>query len=268
MVEHAAQRILGVLVGGGILDRLRNGDAQAAGRAGHLHLDAPAAFGLVAGRGEDLGSPGLHHDAPVGFLLVAALDHVDRALEAQQLAGQRQGAAPLAGSGFSREAGDALLLIVVSLGDCGVGLVAAGRAGALVLVPDLGLGAQGLLQPAGPAERSWSPEPVDLQDRIGNFDPAFARDLLGHQAFGKDRVEVLRFQRFAGGRVAGRRQRGFQIGQEVIPLLRNFLLGEENSFFHDRLRFRGYGPFSGRGNRLRNRGRARVGDLFNQWPSR
>src|SRR5215208_1380980 len=86
----------------------------------------------------DLRAVGLHHDAPVGLLVVTDADQVDRAIEAHHAAGEGQGRAPLASSGLCGQAPDALLAIVVSLGDSGVRLVAAGRRATLVLVVDVG----------------------------------------------------------------------------------------------------------------------------------
>ena len=89
-------------------------------------------------------------NAPVRFLLIAHLDHVDLAFHAEEVAGQGERAAPLAGAGLGGDALDALLLVVVGLGDGRVGLVAAGRADALVLVVDLGRGVRAFLEAARP----------------------------------------------------------------------------------------------------------------------
>ena len=42
----------------------------------------------------DLGAVGLHHDAPVGFLIVADAHHVDRAVEAHHAAGEGERRSP------------------------------------------------------------------------------------------------------------------------------------------------------------------------------
>ena len=77
-------------------------------------------------------------------------------------AGEGQGAAPLPGARLGREAGHALLLVVEGLGQRGVGLVAARRAAALVLVVDVGRGIERLLEPVGPVERA---RPVERDRR-------------------------------------------------------------------------------------------------------
>src|SRR5437764_6398545 len=89
---------------------------------------------FLGGARHDLRAPGLDQRAPVRLLLVRDPDHVDLALEPEQLAGERERAAPLAGAGLGREPRPALLRVVVGLGDRGVRLVAARRADALVLV--------------------------------------------------------------------------------------------------------------------------------------
>ena len=86
------------------------------------------------------------------------------------LAGEREGGAPLAGAGLGGELGDAFLLVVLGLGDGGVGLVRAGRADAFVLEVDLGRSAEGLLPSRSADERSGPPELVDLPDLIGDLD--------------------------------------------------------------------------------------------------
>ena len=87
VVEHRAQRVVGVLVLGRDLDGLGDGDAQRA--RGVLLLRAAGLREL--GRGAvHRGAPGLHHRAPVGLLVVARADHEDLALQPEQGAGERQ----------------------------------------------------------------------------------------------------------------------------------------------------------------------------------
>ena len=100
VVEHRAERVVGVLVARGDLDGLGDRDPERAGRVRGL---APARLGGVARRADHGGAPALHHRAPVGLLVVARADHVDDALEAEQAARERQGGAPLAGAGLGRE---------------------------------------------------------------------------------------------------------------------------------------------------------------------
>ncbi len=128
------------------LDRLGNGDAEAARRIRVRGEDGAAGFGLVA-RARDAGrAVGLHQRPPIGLLLIGDLDHVDLDLEPEQGAGEGERGAPLARAGLGRELRHAFLLVVEGLRDRGVGLVAAGRADALVFVEDARGGAERLLQ--------------------------------------------------------------------------------------------------------------------------
>src|SRR5206468_2899503 len=95
-----------------------------------------ASFRLVGRARHDLRAPDVHERAPERLLLVRDLDHVDLALEPDELAGEGERASPLAGTGLGREALAALGLVVERLRDGRVRLVASRRADALVLVED------------------------------------------------------------------------------------------------------------------------------------
>ena len=159
VVQHAAERVLGVVAGDGRLDRLADGDAQAAGaiRDPAARICRPA---LVSseGLGVDLGAPDVHHRAAVGLLLVADLDHEDLALHVEQRAGEGQRGAPLAGPGLGGQAVDAFHLVVVRLGHGRVRLVAARRAVAFVLEVDPGRRLQRLFQVRRPHQRRRPPD--------------------------------------------------------------------------------------------------------------
>ena len=92
---------------------------------------------MLARAGKDLRAPGVHHHAAVRLLVVADAHHVDRAFQPEQLAGERERAAPLAGAGLRGQPLDARALVVIRLRDRGVRLVAAGGTGAFVLVIDV-----------------------------------------------------------------------------------------------------------------------------------
>src|SRR5918992_5266125 len=126
--------------------------------------DRPPALRVLRRAGDDLGAPGLDQRAPERLLLVRDLDHVDLAFEAEQLARERERAAPLAGAGLGREPRAPLLDVVVRLRDGRVRLVAARRADALVLVEDARARADRLLEPPRAVERRRAPEAVDVED--------------------------------------------------------------------------------------------------------
>jgi hypothetical protein len=119
---------------------------------------------------ENLGAPGVHHHAAVRLLVVADAHHVDRAFHAEELAGQRQRAAPLSGPGLGGQPLDAGALVVVRLRHRGVGLVAAGRAGAFVLVIDVRRRVERLFQAARAIERRGPPQAVDIHHLARDID--------------------------------------------------------------------------------------------------
>ena len=90
VVQHAAQRIADAFLRDGRLDRLADGDAQAAGAIGVFFQDRPAALRFHRRAGGDVAAPEVHHHPPIGLLVVAHLDHEDLALHVEHLAGERQ----------------------------------------------------------------------------------------------------------------------------------------------------------------------------------
>src|SRR5262249_19105369 len=143
-----------------------------------LREDLLPGAGRVARTGMDRRAVALHQQAAIGLLVVAHLDHVDGAVETEEAAGHREGAAPLAGAGLGRESPDAFLLVVVRLGDGGVRLVAADRAHALVLVVDPGRRLEVLLQAKGAMQRRRPPELVDVAHLVRDVDPAVGAHFL------------------------------------------------------------------------------------------
>ena len=195
MVEHAPERVGGVVALRRVLDRLRDRDPEAAGRVGKLLEDRAPTLGVARRARDDLRAPELDHRAPERLLLVRDANHVDLALEADQLARERERAPPLAGAGLGREPRPALLLVVVRLRHGGVRLVAAGWADALVLVEDARLRPDGLLEPARPVERRGTPEAVHVEDLLRNRDLRLVADLLLDQGHREERRQVVRPER-------------------------------------------------------------------------
>ena len=136
MVEDAPQRVGGVVTAGRILDRLGDRNPEAARRVRILREDRPARLRFFGRAGDDLGAPRLDHRTTARLLVVRDPDHVDLALEPEQLRGERERTAPLAGAGLGREARPALLLVVERLRDRRVRLMTPRWADALVLVED------------------------------------------------------------------------------------------------------------------------------------
>ena len=99
--------------------------------------------------------------------------------------------------------------------------MAAGRAAAFVFEEDLGRGVQRLFQAARPEQRRRPPQLVDIADRLGNFDPPLGRDLLLNHRHRKQRRQVIRTDRLHGPRMERRWRRFRQIGDQVVPGLRD-----------------------------------------------
>ena len=116
VVEHRAERVVRVVALSGDFDRLADGDAQAARGIGIGGQDGAAAVGGVGRAGDDFRAPHADHAAAIGLLEVGDLHHVDQAFHAEELAGQRERGAPLAGAGLGGQLGDAFLLVVPGLG--------------------------------------------------------------------------------------------------------------------------------------------------------
>ena len=103
VVQHAAERVAGVLVRGRVLDRLGDGDAERALAVRDPREDAAAGVVRVEGDGEHLRAPELHHRLAVGLLLERDLHHVDGALEPEHLAASAIERAPLPRAGLGRD---------------------------------------------------------------------------------------------------------------------------------------------------------------------
>ena len=226
VVEDASERVRRVLALRCVLDGLRDGDAEAPRRVGVSFEDRAAGLRVLRGARDDARAPGLHHRAPVRLLLVRDLDHVDLALEPEELARERDGAAPLAGAGLGRDPRAARLLHVVGLRHGRVRLVAAGRADAFVLVEDPRTRPQLLLEPVRAVERRRPPEAIDVANRIRDRHLGVLRDLLEDQLHREERRQVVRADRLSRPRVQNRLRPVRHVGGDVVPALRDRALGE------------------------------------------
>ncbi len=195
VVENGAQRIVGVLAHHRVLDGLADRDAQGAGAVRVLGQDGTAGCRVHAGAGDDAGPVCLHHHAAVRLLVVAGPHHVNLDFDAEHSPGVSESTAPLAGASLGGDATDALFLVVEGLRDRGVGLVAAGRAAALVLVIDVGGRIQSLLKPKGTDQGTRPELLVQIPHGIRDLDLPLCRDFLHDQGHREERGEVGRTQR-------------------------------------------------------------------------
>src|SRR6478609_3840092 len=245
VVEDAAERVRRVVALRRVLHGFRDRDPEAAGRVGELLEDRTAALRVARRARHDLRAPELDHRAPERLLVVRDANHVDLALEPDQLARERKRTPPLAGASLRREARTALLLVVVRLRDGGVRLVAPWRADALVLVEDPRPRPRGLLEPVCPVERRRAPEAVDVEDLLGNRDLCVLADLLEHQRHREERREVVGPDRLAGARVQDGLRRRRHVGGDVVPAPGDLrLLEQELRLLHgsDHNENRGFRP--------------------------
>jgi hypothetical protein len=224
MVEDRAEGVVGIVAFRRHLDRLGDRDPEAARLVGGLRA---AGLGAVGGAAVDGPAPGLDHRPAVGLLVVGDADHEDLALEAEELAGEREGGPPLSRSGLGDQLLDPRLLVEVGLGDGRVRLVGAGRRDALVLVVDVRRRIELALQPPRPDQRGRPPELVDLSHLLGDLDLGLRRDLLFDHPDREDRRQVLGPGRLPGPRVERRQRLARQFGQQVDPARRDPRLVEQ-----------------------------------------
>ena len=192
-----------------------------------LFQDRFPGIGLIARARDAFRAIGLHQRPPVGLLIVGDLDHVDLDFEPEQRASEGERGAPLPRPGFGRKLGDALFLIVKSLGHRGIGLVAPGGTDAFIFVEDAGRRSERLLEPPGAIERRRAPQTVDIANRRRDFDLPFGAHLLADKRHRKERREIAWADRLASSRVQHRRRRRRQVGDNVVPGVRNLALAQQ-----------------------------------------
>ena len=234
VVEHGAQGILAVRGAHGQFDGLGDGAAQGALVVGVAGDDVLTGTG-THGRGRrDGGAEGLHDGAAERLLLIAHLDHIDSAVYAEFLGGIAEGTAPLAGTGFSGEVGNALLLGIIGLGDGAVELMAAGGAHGFVLEVDVSGGAQGGFQFIGSHQRGAAVGGVLLAYFFGDGDPfvGLVQFLVG-AGLAEDGIQVFGFEGLPGGRVQERQRLVGHDGLDVKVVGRDLTVREDVLFlFH------------------------------------
>ena len=121
--EHAAERVVRVLVGRSVLHRFADRDPERARRV-RMGIQDPAPGVRRRGRrGQHVCPERLHEHPAVRLLVVGSPHHVHGALEPEEAAGHRHRRAPLAGPRLGRDPPDTGFLVVVRLGHGGVRLV-------------------------------------------------------------------------------------------------------------------------------------------------
>src|SRR5581483_5582253 len=184
----------------------------------------------------DLRAPRLDHRPAVRLLLVRDPNHVDLAVEADQLARERERAAPLPRARLGRQPGASLALVVERLRDRRVRLVAAGRADAFVLEEDARPRADRLLEAARAQQGRRPPEPVELEDLLRDRDLRVLAHLLADQLHREERREIVRPDRLAGARMEHRLRRSRHVGADVVPASRKLPFLEEEPGLCPRVR--------------------------------
>ncbi len=216
--------------GGGLLHGLTDGDAQRAGRVGVLSRIFRPALVWLLGLGMQVAPQARIIRSSIGLLVVGDLDHIDLALDAEEVAGQGQGAAPLPGPGLG---GDALAPPPPCCTRPGqwtvLGLWLPARAHPLPLVVDLRRGPQGLFPASGSDERGRTPDLVDVQDLIGDLDVPLLAHLLGDEAHGEEGGQVVGADGLVGARMNHRRHGHGEVGLDVVPVPRHLSLVRERS---------------------------------------
>ena len=228
VVEDRAEGVLRVVAGRRVLDRLADRHPERAGAVRRLGEDLAAVGRVLARAGNDLRAVGFHEDPPVRLLVVAGPDHVDLDLEAEERAGEGQGAphwpAPVS---VARRVTPCLLVVVTparapcSACGCRTGCRprTCSRCGRAYRAPSPG---------DGPGRAGWG----DRGGRRRGPAPGIsisrsAETSWPMSAIGKQRRQVVRPDRLAGAGMERRRRRHRQVGRDVVPGARNARLIED-----------------------------------------
>ena len=183
VVEHGAERVVGVVARGGVAHGVADGGAQ-----------RTRVVGIVDRRGDDVAAPGLDHHPSVRLLLVRGPHHVDLAFEIEEVAREGQRAPPLTGACLRAQPGDTFLFVVE------------GRRCT-----------ERLFHAAGADQGRGPPEAKDVGDGTGDVDPRLCGDLLADERHREQGRQVVGADRFAGCRMEGRIERSRQTRQHVEP---------------------------------------------------
>ena len=206
-----------------MLDSLGDGNAQAAGAVWILGQHLAAKLGLSAWTAMHRCAICLNEELTVWLLVKANLDHENGALQAKDGTCKCQGRTPLSRARFRSQtlcAGD---LVIESLWNCGVRLVAAGWAYSLVLVVDVRRRLQRFFKAHGSNQGRRAIERIDVANFLRNFDRPLGAHLLSYDRLREKREHQVRGNRLTGSRMQWRGQLLREIRQKVIPGLRHFI---------------------------------------------
>ena len=227
LVQHAAEHITVAGIGNGNFNRFGNRTPKRAGGAGELFQNLPPDICGFGRRRNHRGTVGPHHFTAEGFLLIGHLHHEDLAVQPEIGAGHGKRRTPLAGTGFRRNAFEALLFGVVGLGNRGIQLVASGSIVAFKLVVDFGRCLQLFLKAVCPDKRRGPIHFVKVQDlRRNRVFTGLIIQFLPDQLIAEDHAEFFGCHRLMRGRIQQGSRLVLHVGADIVPILRHFLFFE------------------------------------------
>ena len=235
VVQYTPKRVFCVFIHDGLFHRFAYGNPQAPRRIGICCENLTAGLGFIARAGHTVGSPGLHHEAAIRFLVEADLHHEYLQLQSEKGTCHGKSASPLSRTGLRADlfcSGD---LVVIGLWNGRIGFMASRGTYPFILVVYLGRCLKIFFQLIGPVKRCRTPYEIFFKDRFWDIYPSLLAYLLFYKGHGKDGSQVLGSYRLTCSRVKRRFHRRGHIRHDVVPLTRHFRLGQYNLFgFHGR----------------------------------
>ena len=222
LIEYAPEDIA---VAGGRnchFDRFGDGAAERASGSRMCRQDLPPHLRGLGWGGYHRCAVGAHHLTAEGLLLIAHLDHVHLAVQAEIAAGHGKRGAPLARSGLCSDALQALLLCIISLGNGGIQLMAAAGVVSFKLVVNLRRGLELFFQAIRPDQRRGTIHLIKIPDLLRNLDiSVFVIQFLPHQFLAEYSAELFGRHGLMGTGIEQRCRFVLHIRPDVIPALRH-----------------------------------------------
>src|SRR4030042_27637 len=103
-----------------------------------------------------------HHAFSIWLLVITYPYHVNGTTQSKNIACERKCSSPLSRASFSSYSFCSFFLIVIGLGNSGIGFMASRRADTLILKINLSRRIKVFFQSFGPYKRSGSPHPVSI----------------------------------------------------------------------------------------------------------